>query len=66
MNSINQAQGVDTFRNDKTIRERIAEGFERHQEQLARLAKLEHTIPAKYLDMTPDQVWEKYGFSIHF
>lgn len=63
--SINETASVG-IHSEETIRQRIAQGFERHQEQLARLAKLEHTIPAKYLDMTPDQVWEKFGFSIHF
>ena len=66
VNSNNQTADTLFGHGDKTIRQRIAEGLERHQEQLARLAKLEYSIPAKYLDMTPDQVWEKHGFSIHF
>lgn len=51
---------------EKTIRERIAYGISSRQEEVARFAKLEHTIPSHWLDMTPYQIWEKFGFSIHF
>ena len=67
MNPINQEQEVSTSSyTSLTVRQRLAQSAERAQEEVLRIDKLEHTIPAKLLDLTPDQVWEKYGFHIHF
>jgi len=64
MNLISQEQSVSYT--PMTVRQHLAQSAERAQDEVLRIAKLEHTIPAKLLDLTPDQVWEKYGFHIHF
>lgn len=53
-------------RTSPTLREEIANDIANAQDRLTRLAKLEHTIPARWLDMTREQVWEKFGVSLHF
>lgn len=63
---LTETNGEPFSRKESTIRERIAEELESHQEVMARLAKLEHTLPSKVLDLTGTQVWEKYGYHIHF
>lgn len=67
MNPPNQEQvvGVSSF-TPLTVRQCLAQSAEHAQEEVLRIAKLEHTIPAKLLDLTPEQVWEKYGFRIYF
>lgn len=57
--------GTSIFK-ERTIREELANQITAAQDNLVRLTKLEHTIPARYLEMTRDQVWEKFGFHIHF
>lgn len=57
---------VSPVRTPRTIRQEISEQADSLQEQLARLAKLEHTLPAKWLSMTREEVWEKAGIHIHF
>lgn len=49
-----------------TLREDIANAMEEHQDAIARLAKTEHTLPARWLDMTREQINEKHGIWIHF
>lgn len=56
----------DTARQQSTIRERIAIQLADAQDRVTQLSKLEHTIPARWLDMTSDQIWEKFGFHVAF
>ena len=51
---------------EPTLRERIAHNLAEAQDRVTQLSKLEHTLPARWLDMTGDQIWEKFGFHVHF
>lgn len=49
----------------RTIREEIERSREDLQAALARLSKVEHTLPTRWLEMTRDQIHEKHGIWLH-
>ncbi len=64
---MNSTQNGDTLSREGpyTLRAEVNMRLEQLREDVVRLTKIEHTLPARWYDMTREQIFEKTGVWVH-